>query len=761
MGRYLNSRRNAVCALFILFSVLAQSTPVFSLSGSEQDTSDKEPRMVIVSMPRVTWKTLRDANTPNIDVLIERGSVASLSIRTSKNNRSIEKAYASLSAGNRALAATSQDSTFYAPDEIVNFRKAKDVFYDEQRFVPNDVAAVATGFEQTRVQNTGGLYPSDVGGLATELQRNHRSIAVFGNADMCTEADSVCRQRAVAYLGSDTMGVVRNGDISRDLLLPDHTLDMEKIEKKATESVAEHDVTVIECSNLERIDRERRESKEEVLHNNFVKALHECDELIGATVRHLDLARDRIFVLSPVSPYLKEQLTVFIAAGKDIARGYAVSGITRRQGIVAIADIAPSVLNFFHIEPGDEMVTSLPDWKESTDSAAERENALIRTNDRALIRDQSFNYVAGIFILIAFSAAVLALVAYRIVSWRNGTKVLLLMAMVMPTLTYAMLPLMLSLSSSINVVAAFVTLSLCCAGIAYYCGEKWGYVRTILGIVSINVGVQVIDIFTGGNLQLNSLFGYSAIVAGRFAGFGNLTFSIMAISSVVIVGMVQQLKKGHPEWNEKKINISLLLMMVAVLIVVGAPYFGSDVGGVLALTPTVFIIALMLYNKRIDIKSFLVAILITLGTISIFSLFDLQRPISERTHLGRFVQILLHGEPGAVIGRKVVSNFHILTNSLFASIVIIGTMYVAYLFLSPEKFLRSNAAAYPSFRYIVYPGLIVATLGMFLNDSGIAIPGMMLTIAFPTIALLAFEGQNPSMDRFDKQSDTTRVSEPV
>ena len=169
----------------------------------------------------------------------------------------------------------------------------------------------------------------------------------------------------------------------------------------------------------------------------------------------------------------------------------------------------------------------------------------------------------------------------------------------------------------------------------------------------------------------------------------------------------------------------------------------------------------MLYNKRITIKSFLVAMLITLGTISIFSLFDLQRPISERTHLGRFVQILLHGEAGAVIGRKVVSNFHILTNSLLASIVIIGTMYVAYLFLSPEKFFRSNAAAYPSFRYIVYPGLIVATLGMFLNDSGIAIPGMMLTIAFPTIALLAFEGQNPSMNRLDKQSDTTRVSDPV
>jgi len=30
-------------------------------------------------------------------------------------------------------------------------------------------------------------------------------------------------------------------------------------------------------------------------------------------------------------------------------------------------------------------------------------------------------------------------------------------------------------------------------------------------------------------------------------------------------------------------------------------------------------------------------------------------------------------------------------------------------------------------------------LGMLLNDSGLAIPGMMLSIAAPTIALLSFE----------------------
>ena len=33
------------------------------------------------------------------------------------------------------------------------------------------------------------------------------------------------------------------------------------------------------------------------------------------------------------------------------------------------------------------------------------------------------------------------------------------------------------------------------------------------------------DIFTGGRLQIDTVFGYSPVVAGRFAGYGNLAFA--------------------------------------------------------------------------------------------------------------------------------------------------------------------------------------------------------------------------------------------
>ena len=40
--------------------------------------------------------------------------------------------------------------------------------------------------------------------------------------------------------------------------------------------------------------------------------------------------------------------------------------------------------------------------------------------------------------------------------------------------------------------------------------------------------------FTGSTLELNGLLGYDAIVAGRFTGYGNLTFGLMSVSALSV-----------------------------------------------------------------------------------------------------------------------------------------------------------------------------------------------------------------------------------
>ena len=53
-------------------------------------------------------------------------------------------------------------------------------------------------------------------------------------------------------------------------------------------------------------------------------------------------------------------------------------------------------------------------------------------------------------------------------------------------------------------------------------------------LVGLSWLVLVVDVLTGGRLQINTVFGYSPLVAGRFAGLGNLAFAIVGVGAVVV-----------------------------------------------------------------------------------------------------------------------------------------------------------------------------------------------------------------------------------
>ncbi len=710
------------------------------LTANASNPQQQSPKVVIVSMPRVTWSMLEDIRIPNIDNLIENGSSGSLSILTPGGAKSLENGYVTIAAGNRAGAAPAQDTTFFMRNEEVNNQLSQNIFRDERGQVPGDGEAFALGYEKTIVENSRGLYKPDIGAFTSALEANNKTISVIGNADMCTRQIMGCSQRAIAYLGSDRNGVVKNGDISRDLLNDDLSLNMKLVEEKTLTSIKEHDVSAVECSNIEKADNDRSSSVAMVSDELIKQSIMDCDKLIGKITEKLDLNKDRIFIVSPASPRTKEQLTVFISAGKGISPGYAISGITRRKGIVSLADIAPTILDFYNIETPNTMEATLLDWVKSSETVTQKKESFIDVNKKSTLRDSAFVKVAATFILVIFLSVILSLSAYKKFKKLKIYAVFLSwMSLVMPTIAFLMAPFMLALSKPIIVYLFFVSSSILVSVGCYFAMKKYGTSMVVLWICATTLTVQIVDIIFSGNLQLNSLFGYSAIIAGRFAGFGNLAFSIVAISSVVLVAMIKQLSRTRPYLNKKWVNIAILAMLIFVLIMDGLPYFGSDVGGVLSLTPMVFIVGLMMYEKRLSIKTIIYALLITLATLTAFSLFDLSRPLSERTHLGRFVKVVLNGEGRTIIERKILSNLHILTNSLTATVVIIATIFLIFLFLKPEKFVKEMSLLNPGFRYIVYPGLVVGLLGMLLNDSGVAIPGMMLSIAAPTIALLSFE----------------------
>lgn len=741
----LSSFRSRLIAASV-FSLLAALIAVYVVPmNSHASTQSDDMKVLIVSLPRVTWKQLRAATSPNLDHIVDQGSVAAMSVRALRHTTTPAEGYATVSAGNRATASGSQSATFLKPTEIINGDIASSLYRDE-RGNPSfkNPAALGVGFEQTQRANSRGMYDTEVGAFAEALDKDKKSIAVFGNTDTCLSDDPNCFSRAISFMGTDTQGVVRYGDISRNLLnsaTPEETtqlsLDMRQLAHKASASVKRHDVTVVECSDIERIELARTRSENTISDKNYMEAIEKCDMMIGKVMKSIDLDKDQIYIFSPSAPRSQSQTAIFAAAGKGIPRGYASSATTRREGVVTLVDIAPTILTDMNVALPKSMGKTLLDWRANTISSGDRQDFLVQMNNQAIIRDKAIAPATMLLVVLVVVSVLISMVAYsRAKSWKSTAQYVSLMAACIPTIGFLIKPLMETLETSMRIVLTMAFISAVLAAGLLYCGKRWGFVPVILGIAVTNLAVQFLDILTGGNLQFNTVFGYSPVVAGRFAGYGNQAFAIVAISAVITVAMVKEISKQR-SWNEKKVNIGLLAFLVFVLIVDGAPYWGSDVGGVLALTPTIFVIGMMLYNKRVGIKSLLIASVVTVGTITVFAFVDLARPAEQRTHLGRFAESLMNGQAGIIIERKIAANLRILTASVWAVIVIVSLLYLMFLFFHPERFLRKTSEVHPGFLYLAYPGIVVGLLGMALNDSGVAIPGMMMAIAIPAVTLLA------------------------
>ena len=90
----------------------------------------------------------------------------------------------------------------------------------------------------------------------------------------------------------------------------------------------------------------------------------------------------------------------------------------------------------------------------------------------------------------------------------------------------------------------------------------------------------------GAPLQLNTVFGYSPTVGGRFAGMGNLAYGQFAGAAFLLCGLLSQRLAGWRSGTAVAFGVLILAVVID-----GMPIWGSDVGGVLALVPAIGVTA--------------------------------------------------------------------------------------------------------------------------------------------------------------------------
>ena len=127
-----------------------------------------------------------------------------------------------------------------------------------------------------------------------------------------------------------------------------------------------------------------------------------------------------------------------------------------------------------------------------------------------------------------------------------------------------------------------------------------------------------------------------------------------------ISGLITGALVAH-RWRVDSHAASCLRRIIYILVIVfdGAPQLGSDVGGVLALVPSLGLTFLLLAGKKLNLKFLVLGLCAGVVAVGVFLAVDLSRPPDERTHLARLyedVQDRGFGVMVDTIERKVSAN---------------------------------------------------------------------------------------------------------
>jgi hypothetical protein len=680
--------------------------------------------MLVVSLPMVTWADLPFDRMPNLRGLLEASIVADLSARGVHHRTTLGDAYVTIAAGTRAAGSRGDGDAVQRPDGTI----------------------VARAFPDIVAHNNDLLYDAHPGVLAAALGKAGIDRAVIGNADTARPtAGAAARYRPVADALATADGVTPAGDVGDDLLMTDPAAPFGVRTDPGAYLAAfrrvwtGRTVVLVEDSDLVRLNDLHITSKRDRA-ETIGSVLGDFDRLLGQMLASVDFERDAVMVVGPTYPNGAPQLAVAALRVPGTKPGLAVSAYTRRSGFVTIVDVGPTILDAFHIALPDSMEGRPFEFGRTGGNFADRRTFLVDANHAAVFRDA---HVQGVSIAFQVSLLVLGLSAALAFRWgnratRRGVELIALTILgFLPAMFLA------GLFPFDRHPLAYYWLFLTVLAVAIGAGALLASprhgVRPLMVCLAIIVGVVAVDIVTGAHLQMNTAFGYSPTVGGRFAGIGNIAYAQLSAAALLLAALVAYCVAGRRgAW------LATVLLVLA-LVVDGLPIWGADVGGVLSMVPAYAIAATGLLGLRIRVRTVLIAGAATVLALVGATLVDLARPKAHQSHLGRLVSSTRDGgwhSFSIVVERKLSANLDALWPSQWTIMApIVLALLICAVWQSPGG-LRAPVERIPSLRPALVGFAVLAVLGFALNDSGIPIPGVMVGVLTPVVIVILIRGQD-------------------
>ena len=737
--------------LRVAVAVVLAGLAATGCGGDDASEAGPVDRVLVVSLPGLDWEAVQDADLPNLDAFVDQAAVADLATRIGRRGAALTDAYLTIGAGTRAVAPDVDPAVAVGVDERYGNASAEEVMRRRVGGPATGISYLAIG--AARDANDRSEFGADVGILGDELRGLGIRRAVVANADQLEEVDSETELadqyfRPAATALMDSRGTVPAGDVGRSLLVKDgdaaygHRLDEASVLEafdavwSPDEDEDEEDeraVVLVEASDLARVELYRAVADTGQRARMRLRALERADRLLGSLLERVDEERTAVTVLSPIAPSGSPSLAMVALRAPGVSPGLLRSATTRRDGYVELSDVAPTVLGLLGEDPPEGVTGAAFEVAPvDADERSGRVAGLADAAEAADVRDRMVAPVALAFVAVLAVVALGALVRDRLpagVRAALAPVALGILGAVPATFVAGSLGL---LSDSVAAYAAMVVALAVLIAAAAWAVERRAAGTALIVALAALVLLVVLDVLVGAPLQVNTVFGYSVAVAGRFAGLGNLAYALLGSGAVVLSALLAE------RFGRRGVTAALLVLTV-VAFVDGFPMLGADVGGLLSMVPAFGVTALVLLGRDVRVRDVVLLGLAGVACVLTFAFIDLARPDDARTHLARLARHVLDGRWGPffdTLSRRWQASFGGAELAAWATIglVVVGVaVYVALVVTrhagpraSPVR-LRGPAAAAGA-------GLaVLALLGLVANDSSFAVPGMMLIVVVPVL----------------------------
>ena len=712
--------------------------------GSEPREVGERPvdRVLVVSLPGVSWEDVQRYDMPNLEAFVDEAAIGDVSTRIGRAAAGTTDAYLSMGAGTRALAPEIDVAVALEPDERYGGVPASEILQRRLGVVPPGIGYLAIGAAIDR--NDDSPYGADVGLLGQALADAGIPRAVIANADAGEGFVSedpppdgaYARSAATMLMGDD--GIVPDGVVSRSLLVDDPdapfgrrldhdaVLDALDMEWNTTGRT----VALVEASDLSRAAAYRPRATPAQARELRAEAMVDADVLLGEVLERADTSRDAVLVVSPIAPRGAPALAMVALRAPGVAPGLLQTATTRRDGYVHLADVAPTVLSLLGEEPPDGIEGR--SFQVGDHDGSGRVGRLVDETAAADFRDTQ---QALVVTLISVGVALLGLATWQR-RWLGAHAPRLLAGGAY--VAFGVIPATFLVGRigwvgdrTLPYLAAVAVLALG-LGVVAYLADRWRPGAGALVGVGFTVALVTVDVLLGAPLQLNTAFGYSVAVAGRFTGLGNLAFALFGSATIMLAALIVD-RLGRPG-----LRVAYVLL-VAAIVLEGLPMLGADVGGVTSMVPAFGVTALLLADRRVTSRDICVLVAVTAAVLLGFAFVDAARPSQSQTHLARLAQHLVAGRWSAfadTLTRRWQASFggaELAAWGAVLALILAAALYVVLVAMGragPKAPRRTGpwvAAA---------GGLVVlAVVGLVANDSSIAVPATMLILVVPVVVL--------------------------